>query len=342
MKKRKTFLIACVAAFLAFASTLLMSGVPVFSADALTLQIRDAHDGTVHSVAFSTDGKYLASSGSDAKIKVWDVNALFSDRRVETSQDSDSRTQAFSVAFSPDGKYLVSGSFDGTITIWSVQGRPNNLREKGTLSVDTNRLRQLAFSPDGKVLAVCAKDKIQFWDVEKASLLRELPEDAYAIAFSSDGKTLFSGDLGNVKLWNWETQEIVDTVDGYPRRIVSTIALSPDGKYLALSTDDNTIRLRNLQEDESEELINGHEDEITSLAFSPDSNFLISGSQDNRVRLWKLNSDPIEEATEVSESRWQHTRTVRSVAFSPAGSVPVTIASSGEDRKIIFWRPFPL
>jgi WD40 repeat protein len=115
------------------------------------------HDGEVSSVAFSPDGKTLASGSLDRTIKLWDVAT---DNEQATLQGHTGLV--WSVAFSPDGQMLASGSEDTTIKLWDVQTG----QERVTLKGHTDQVRSVAYSPDGKTLASGSWDQtIKLWDV---------------------------------------------------------------------------------------------------------------------------------------------------------------------------------
>src|SRR5258706_6623215 len=122
------------------------------------IQYLTGHNGFVYSVAFSPDGKALASGSADHTIILWDVAT-----RQRIGQPLTGQSGAYSIAFSPDGKTLASGNVDGTILLWdvathSVVGNPLTGHTKGVNCV--------AFSPDGKTLASGSSDStIILWDV---------------------------------------------------------------------------------------------------------------------------------------------------------------------------------
>jgi WD40 repeat protein len=117
------------------------------------------HTDTVWSVAFSPDGRLLASGSGDKTIKLWEVATGSLVRTLTGHTDS-----VLSVAFSPDGRLLASGSgyYDRTIKLWEVASG----REVRTLSGHTDWVNSVAFSPDGRLLASGSKDKtIKLWDI---------------------------------------------------------------------------------------------------------------------------------------------------------------------------------
>ena len=126
------------------------------------------HNGEVSSVAFSPDGKTLASGSYDGTIILWDVSNPKSP--VQLGALSGNGNIVVSVAFSPDGKTLASGSFDKTIILWDVSNPKSPVQLGTSLKGHSNVIRSVAFSPDGKTLASGSDDKtIILWNVDPVS-----------------------------------------------------------------------------------------------------------------------------------------------------------------------------
>jgi len=196
------------------------------------------HRDVVNSVAFSADGKLLASGSRDNNIKLWDAAT---GREIRTLQGHSS--YVLSVAFSADGKLLASGSGDNTITLWEVATG----REIRTLKGHSSVVNSVAFSADGKLLASGSYDKtITLWEVATGKAIRTLQGhrgNVYSVAFSADGKLLASGSWdGSTRLWNVQTgKEIALCVSFTDREWVVT---TPEGYYDTSANGDKNLNVR--------------------------------------------------------------------------------------------------
>jgi WD40 repeat protein/energy-coupling factor transporter ATP-binding protein EcfA2 len=276
----------------------------------------------VNTVAFSPDGKTLASGSGDNTIILWDVatgQPIGQPLRGHTSS-------VLTVAFSPDGETLASGSCEnnneilncrkGKIILWDVAtgqpiGQPLTGHAGGVSSV--------AFSPDGKTLASGSYDKtIILWDMATGHPIG-LPLTGHtdvvtSVAFSPDGKTLASGSYDHtIILWDAGTrQPIGQPLTGHTD-IVNSVAFSPDGKTLASGGYDKTIILWDVATSRPlGQPLKGHTDVVNSVAFSPDGKTLASGSADKTIILWDVAT-----RQPIGQPLKGHTEWVNSVAFSP-------------------------
>lgn len=239
-------------------------------------ELKGHRDG-VSSVAFSPDGKWLASGSwkIDGTVKLWNLNQL---EPEPISFKGKGHTDGItSVAFSPDGKTLASAGNDRKICLWNVE-RPDT--DPIVLQNHNGRVWSIAFSPDGKLLASASDDwELQVWNLENL-------DPKYPVHVRLKGHSAW----------------------------VSSVAFSPDGKTLASGSFDRSIRLWRINQIDWKSgkikinvlpiVLENHNQSITSVAFTPDGKYLASGSYDNTVRLWLVSTDRLAEM--VCQKVWRN------------------------------------
>ena len=229
------------------------------------------------SVAFSPDGRILASACWDQNIRFWDVQTR---QHIFTLLGSMN-----SVKFSPDGRILGGVSYNN-IELWDAK----TLKHLSTLTEELRGFTVIAFSPDGITLASAKVDKtIQLWDLQtglQKSRLKGHANTVNTLAFSPDGTTLASGGFGNtIRLWDPITGKRKKTLIGH-KGIVHSLAFSPDGSILVSGGQDNTIHLWDPKSGKHNATLNRHKGPVDVLAFSPDGLTLASGSSDGTIQFW--------------------------------------------------------
>ncbi|AUB38343.1 WD40 repeat [Nostoc flagelliforme CCNUN1] len=278
---------------------------------------------SISSVAFSPNGKLLATGDADGKTYLWQVD----DGKLLFACTGHS-SWVKSVAFSPDGQILASGSDDQTVKLWDVRNG-NCLK---TLQGHSNWVRSVAFSPDGQTLASGSEDQtVKLWDVHTGKCLTTLQGNTNrvrTVAFSPDGQTLASGsEKQTIKLWDIPNAECLITLQGH-NNWVRSVAFSPDGKILASGSDDQTVKLWDVHDGKCLKTLQGHTNRVWSVAFSPDGQTLASGGDDPTVKLWDIRNG------KCLKNLQGHSNRVRSVAFSPDGQ---TLASGSENQTVKLW-----
>ncbi len=283
-----------------------------------------------YTVAFSPQGKTLASGNYDGTIRLW--NAATGQQIGKTLNDSRAG-EVLSVAFSPDGKTLASGNQNGTIQLWNVA---SGQQIRPPLNGHAGKVNSVAFSHDGTTLASGSDNAVQLWNAATGQLTENYSVASNigpvnAVAFSPDGQTLASGNQnGTILLWNAATGQLTENYSVASNNgPVNSVAFSPDGQTLA-SGSNGEVQLWNAATGQpTGTLQTGDVKSVNSVAFSPDGSTLASGSDDQTVRLWDTAT-----GQQIGPSLTGHTGWVESVAFSPDGS---TLASSSNDQTVRLW-----
>ncbi|MGC2661152.1 MAG: hypothetical protein WA324_24625 [Bryobacteraceae bacterium] len=286
-------------------------------------------------VAFSPDGRTLASGGTDRAVRIWDVKTGL---QLRMAGQHDHSPSVYALTFSPDGRTVAAAAADASIQFIDVaSGRELSVFRGNEVGAITS----VIFSPDGRTLASALGDKVKIWDLENGRELRTLTgfgNEAWNIAFSPDGRTLAAGT-------SYTTIRLKDVASGRDLGMIadhgrseSSIAFSPDGHTLASTNDDNVVRLWDIKSakpdcdqypcNEVLRELEGHEESIYCIAFSPNGRLLASGSGDHTVKLWDVHSG------RVLKTLRGHEENVSAVIFSPDG---LTLASGGRDYKIKLW-----
>ncbi|MEB3278701.1 MAG: WD40 repeat domain-containing serine/threonine-protein kinase [Lyngbya sp.] len=254
---------------------------PVSWENATCVGTLTGHSNLVRSVAFSPDGRILASGSDDKTIKLWDVSTR---REIVTLRGH--LSLILSVAFNQDGSILASGSSNNTIKLWDVSTR----MQIATLIGNPYSVNSVAFNQDGHILASGSDDNtIKLWDVKTQTEITTLKGHSHwvrSVAFSPDGRILASGSSDKtIKLWDVQTHQQIAYLTHSDS--VWSVAFSPDGQILASGSSDKTVKLWDVKTQTEITTLKGHSDWVKSVVFSPDGNTLASGSSDNTIKLWR-------------------------------------------------------
>jgi WD40 repeat protein/Flp pilus assembly protein TadD len=282
------------------------------------------HEGAyLRGVAFSPDGRFLATTTLTNTVKVWDLASGPQEYRLLHAAHGD---RIGGVAFAADGRTLASASRDRTVRLWdAASGRLIRV-----LTGHGQEVRCVAFGAGDKLLASGSYDgTVKLWNPDTGRVRQTLPghkEPIESVAFSPDGRWVAAaGNRQTVSVWDATGSQRVQTLTGH-----SVVAFSPDGRRLASAGEGKTIKLWDTETWQELRTLEGFKESVMTVAFSPDgSRFATAGWYGgDGIKLW----DPVSgELIRTLEGLWGH---LYSVVFSPDGR---RVAAAGEDRKVKLW-----
>ncbi len=282
------------------------------------------HGDTVESVAFSPDGKRLATGSMDTTVKIWD---LASRRGMATLTNHTEPVD--SVAFSPSGNVLATAS-DNAVWLWDTK----TFRPLRSLP---DAILKAKFSPDGKFLITGMTNGLIFWDTETwtalrklelAGLLRSHPDwpnndsAEFGLAFTSDSHRVGVASNEGIRILRIpDLQETAMLPDSLPR--LRPIAFSPDGRTIAAAALGHVVKVWDVETRHQTNLLSGHSDSVFGLAFSPNGTKLATASGDQTVKLWDTAKG------ELIRTFRGHAEEVWDVVFSPDGKLLTSVSKGG-------------
>ncbi|MGV8124874.1 MAG: protein kinase [Candidatus Xenobiia bacterium LiM19] len=281
------------------------------------------HNGWVRAVAFSPDGRFLASGSEDRTVRIWEIPEGREAHRLTEHDD-----WVFALSFSPDGRYLAVACHDRKIILWETATWKEIHRfteRQGALCI--------SFSADGSSLAAGFRDRtVIVWDFPSCSerhILHCPGSSVLALSFSSHGNLLATSHSVDPEIVLW-------TIPGYRQTLqlkghldsVRAVAFSKDGRLLGSGSTDLTVRLWEAGTGKEKMSLQGHRGPVHSVAFSPDSSIIASSSQDKTIRFWEVSSGRMLFHLEGHRGEVQH------INFSPDGAL---IASCSQDETVRLW-----
>ncbi|MBN1439616.1 MAG: PD40 domain-containing protein [Anaerolineales bacterium] len=291
----------------------------------------DAQTGIVTALAFSPDGKLLASGGTDGKLLMWDTAA--GERLFAVQYDL---VEIIHLSFSPDGSMLASVRADGKIIFLNSSD--------GRMIRSLDGLYWGVVSPDWKTVAYVLRDdcgdfSLRLFDLAEGKDRYDLGACREWLAFSPDGKMLACGVVaGNIRLWDTATGGLLSSLTG-EMGYSGPLSFSPDGKWIAAATDRNSqgggFGLWSVEQGKEVLVLQGR---VSSVIFSGDGNILISGSYDGMLKFWDAATGrllrTLRQTTERDAYGWS-SEGIASLALSADGELLAAGLINGSVR---WWR----
>jgi WD40 repeat protein len=281
--------------------------------------------GGIIGIAFSLDGKYLATSDTKGDVQIWDSHTW---EKIADCQGHKNWTWA--VEFSPDSRYLASASHDYTVKLWNPSNGECLFTIRNDYSVNT-----VTFSPNGQLMAGSTQDgTIHLWRILPGQLNLEVQilisncERIWSLAFSPDNLTIVGvGEDNWVRQWSVDNGHCLATW-GQHDDWIRSVKFSPSGHLIATGSRDHTIKIWDAVTKKCLNTFQGHQDKVVAVAFSPDGQKLISGSYDRTIKLWDVDNG------KCLKVFLGHCSRIWNVSFHPDGT---QVASGGDDHVAKIW-----
>ena len=278
----------------------------------------------IRDLAFSPDGRYLATVNGYGSVRLWDAANGQLLPELEEGRLTGEYYRQYNAAFSPDGTLLAAGGPDDRVRVWRLEtGRLLYSLE----GYGSSRVFSVAFSPDGTLLAAGSSDNtVRVWQVSDGSLLHTLEgheDDVVEVAFSADGATLVSRSEDDpLRLWRVDDGTLRKEVGGQ-----KAFDLSPDGSLLATGREEGAVSLWAMPAGTRLSSAAEHERRVDGLLFSPDGATLVSLSDDGTVGLWRMPEGELRNRLDTDAAH---------AAFSPSGGTLATLWWHSND--VDLWR----
>jgi WD40 repeat protein len=246
--------------------------------------------GNVNGVGFSADGSLLFAAAGEpglfGELSLWNTSDWTRRRTLRGHRDN-----LLAAAISPNGKIVATASYDQMMRLWDV----TTGKELRLLKGHNGAVFDVAFDPSGRLLASASGDRtVKLWDVasgERLDTFSQPTKDQYAVVFSPDGREVIAGGVDSrIRVWRLSasakegTNELVESLFAHDGPIVR-LAVSRDGRLIASSSEDRTIKVWDAAHFTQVEEFSGQSDWSTALALAPEGNLLAAGRMDGSLAI---------------------------------------------------------
>jgi WD40 repeat protein len=240
------------------------------------------HTAWINSIAFSPDGRIMATVGNDSRLVLWD----FSERRPIALPPVGHRGNIYAVAFSPDQKLVATGGVDHTVRIWDLSLQKSVAILRGHAAA----VLSVAFAPDGRTLFSASADgSVKEWNLDldhRPNQLNRHEGWVSAASFSPDGTKLATVDWhrGSAFIWDLPSGKVSELAGHTKAATCGTF--SPDGRLLATGSQDQTVRIWDWSNGRSDTLTNDFS--VHCIAFCADGKVLVAAGMG--LAFWNIDS----------------------------------------------------
>ena len=250
-----------------------------------------AHEDIVTSIAYSVDGKQMASASADGTVSIWSAKSMKHLYYLKSESVTDGKYAFTSAVYSPDNTKLAASLSNGSVVIWDAV-KWDVIRD---IKTSTNQVFSIAFSPDGEFIAVGSLDReVKVWNVQKGETVRSYEGHTNVVTtvvFNQDGSLLVSGGQDRQLIcWNVEDGHIKWKKE--VRDIVNSISFSCDGKYIVVTVADISTPIIIIDAHKGDTIItlDGVLSEPKSAFFSQDDRYIISVGKGGAIYWWEFPS----------------------------------------------------